>query len=36
MRIDGKQAALVSARADASRITPIQARRVVEKTIVRA
>ena len=34
MRIDGKQAALVSARADASRITPIQARRLVERDII--
>ena len=34
LRIDGKQAALVNARADASRITPIQARRFVEREIV--
>ena len=34
MRIDGKQAAVVNARADASRITPIQARRLVERDIV--
>ena len=34
LRIDGKQAAVVNARADASRITPIQARRLVERDIV--
>ena len=32
--IDGKQAALVDARADASRITPIQARRLIERELI--
>ena len=34
MRIDGRLAALVNARADASRITPIQARRLVEGDLI--
>ena len=34
LRVDGTQAALVEARADAARITPIQARRHVEREFV--